>query len=146
MTAVGPESAVVRRTGQPERRTLPAHWPMQGNKKARVTNSVLETSQLILHDGATSRVTAPPDPSLSAGQVSGTMRREPPKCEWTCRMIALTCDFHVFASRVATGFSAVFFSSWYIAQARYMRALFHLFICHYDSVLSKLLSPITTAS
>jgi hypothetical protein len=45
-------------------------------------------------------------------------------------MVALTRDFHVFASRVAARFSAVFFSNWYIAQARYVRALSHLFIYH----------------
>jgi hypothetical protein len=49
----------------------------------------------------------------------------------------LTRDFYVIASRVAARFSAVFFSIWYIAQARDVRALFHLFIRHYDSVLSK---------
>jgi hypothetical protein len=74
--------------------------------------------------------------SLSAGQVSCTARREVPKCEWTRRMVALTRDFEVFASRVTTGFSAVFFSIRYIAQARYVRALFSLLIHHYDSVLS----------
>jgi hypothetical protein len=51
-------------------------------------------------------------------------------------MVALTRDFHVFAPRLAARFSAVFFSIWYIAQARYVRALSHLFICHYDSSLS----------
>jgi len=83
----------------------------------------------------------PPDMALSAGQVSGTTRREPPKCEWTCRMIALTCDFHVSAPRVTTAFSAVFFSICYITQARYVCALFHLFIRHYDSILIQVTSP-----
>jgi hypothetical protein len=46
-------------------------------------------------------------------------------------MAALTRDFHVFASSVKTGFSAVFFSVWYIAQARYVRALFDLLIRHF---------------
>src|SRR6202041_2179562 len=56
VTAAGPESAAVRRTGPPERRTPPALWPIQDNKKARVTNSVLEASQLSLL--ATGRITA----------------------------------------------------------------------------------------
>ena len=60
-------------------------------------------------------------------------------------MVALTRDFHVIASRVAARFSAVFFSIWYIAQARYVGALSHLFIRHYDSFLSKLFLRLTTA-
>jgi hypothetical protein len=47
---------------------------------------------------------------LAVSQVSGTSRRELPKCEWTRRMVALTRDFYVFASRVTTSFSAIFFS------------------------------------
>jgi hypothetical protein len=71
VTAAGPESAAVRRTGLPERRTPPAQWPTQDNKKARVTNSVLEASQLSplatgLHHGL-----VPPDPLLP-GHVNGT--------------------------------------------------------------------------
>ena len=54
-------------------------------------------------------------------------------------MIALTRDFHVFTSRVTTGFSAVFFSVRYVAQARYVRALLALLIRHFGSVLSGLL-------
>jgi hypothetical protein len=51
-------------------------------------------------------------------------------------MVAWTRDFHVFVSRVTTGFSAVFFSSRHIAQARYVRALLGLLIRHFVSVLS----------
>jgi hypothetical protein len=51
-------------------------------------------------------------------------------------MAALTRDLHVFASRVTTGFSAVFFSVRYIAQARYVRALPHHLIRHFGSFLS----------
>jgi len=51
-------------------------------------------------------------------------------------MIALARDFHVFASRVTTRFSAVFFSIRHIAQARYVRALLGLLIRHFGSVLS----------
>ena len=51
-------------------------------------------------------------------------------------MAALTRDLHVFASRVTTGFSAVFFSIRYIAQARYVRALPHHLIRHFGSFLS----------
>jgi hypothetical protein len=52
-------------------------------------------------------------------------------------MVTLTRDFYIAAARVTAHFSAVFFSIWYIAQARDVRALFYLFIRHYDSVLSK---------
>jgi len=38
------EPAVVRWIAPSERRTLPAHWPTQGSKKAKATNSVLESS------------------------------------------------------------------------------------------------------
>src|SRR6202041_3195490 len=131
VTAAGPESAAVRRTGPPERRTPPAAWPIQDNKKARVTNSVLEASQLSLLATAPHHESRPPpDPSLSAGQVSGASPREPPKCERTRRMIALTGDFHIIAARIAAGFSAVFFSVCYIAQARDVRALSHLLVRH----------------
>jgi len=51
-------------------------------------------------------------------------------------MVALTCDFHVFTSRVTTRLSAVFFSIGYIAKTWYVRAFFRLMIRHYDSVLS----------
>jgi hypothetical protein len=51
-------------------------------------------------------------------------------------MVALTRDFHVFASCVATGFSTVFFSIRHIAQARYVRALLGLLTRHLGSVLS----------
>ena len=54
-------------------------------------------------------------------------------------MIALTSDFHIVAARITARFSALFFSVCYIAQARDVRALFHLFICHYDSFLSRYL-------
>jgi hypothetical protein len=45
-------------------------------------------------------------------------------------MIALTGDFHIIAARITAGFSAVFFSVCYIAQARDVRALFHTFVRH----------------
>jgi hypothetical protein len=51
-------------------------------------------------------------------------------------MVALTRDFHVFASRVTTGFSAVLLSIRHIAQARYVCALLGLLIRHFGSVLS----------
>ena len=72
----------------------------------------------------------------SVGEVSSTSIRELPKHERACPMVALTRDFHVFASRVTTGFSAVFFSIWCTTQARYVRALLGLLTRHYDSVLS----------
>lgn len=59
-------------------------------------------------------------------------------------MIALTRDFHVFASRVTTGFSAVFLSISYIAQARYVRALSYLFVRHLILSFSGHLTPIST--
>jgi hypothetical protein len=49
--------------------------------------------------------------------------RELPKRQRACRMVALTRDLHVFASRVTTQLSAVFFSVRYITQARYVRTL-----------------------
>jgi len=45
-------------------------------------------------------------------------------------MIALTGDFQVIAARITARFSAVFFSVCYIAQARDVRALFHIFVRH----------------
>src|SRR5258708_14345436 len=68
--------------------------------------------------------------SLLAGHVSGTSRREVPKYEWTQRMVALTRDFHVFASCIAARLSAVFFSIRHIAKAWYVRALLRLTIRH----------------
>jgi hypothetical protein len=73
---------------------------------------------------------------FSVSQIGGTLRCELPKRERTRQMIALTRDFHVFASRVTTGFSAVLFSFRHIAQARYMRALLSLLIRHFGPVLS----------
>ena len=52
-------------------------------------------------------------------------------------MIALTRDFYVFASRVTTGFSAVFFSIPNIAPARYVCALLAFLICHFGFFLSE---------
>jgi len=52
-------------------------------------------------------------------------------------MLAFTRYFHIFASGVTTGFSAVFFSNWYFAQTRYVCALLGLLIRHYDSILFK---------
>jgi hypothetical protein len=48
-------------------------------------------------------------------------------------MIALTGDFYVFASRVTTRFSTVFFSISHIAKTWYVRALFCLLIRHKKS-------------
>jgi hypothetical protein len=48
-------------------------------------------------------------------------------------MIALTCDFYVFASRVTARFSTVFFSISHIAKTWYVRALFCLLIRHKKS-------------
>lgn len=61
-------------------------------------------------------------------------------------MIALTRDFHVFASGVTTGFTAVLLAIRYIAQARYVCALLGFLICHYDSILIRFMFPIATAS
>ena len=61
------------------------------------------------------------------------MRCEPPKCERTRRMVALTRDFHVFTSRVTTCLSAILFSICYIAEAWDVRTLSSLFSGHHDS-------------
>jgi hypothetical protein len=61
-------------------------------------------------------------------------------------MIALTRDFHVFASLVTTGFSAVLLPIRHIAQARYVRTSLGLLIPHFGSVLSgRLLRSHSTA-
>jgi hypothetical protein len=60
------------------------------------------------------KVRAHPMPSHL--EVPMTLPPHTPKCEWTRRMVALTCDFHVFTSRVTTCLSAVLFSIWYIAE------------------------------
>ena len=52
------------------------------------------------------------------------------KRERTCRVIALTRDLYLIASRVPTGFSAVFLSLCYVAQAGYVCALLALLIGH----------------
>jgi hypothetical protein len=70
--------------------------------------------------------------ALSVDQVSRTARHKRPKRERTRPMVALTRDFHVFASRVTTRLPAVFFSNWYIAKAWYVRAFFRLMISHYQ--------------
>jgi hypothetical protein len=54
-------------------------------------------------------------------------------------MVALTRNFHIVSTGITAGFAAVFFSSGYVAQARYVRAFFSLVICHYDSFPSELL-------
>ncbi len=51
-------------------------------------------------------------------------------------MVALARDFHIVAACVAARISAVLFSSWYIAQTRYVCALSGFLIRHYDFVLS----------
>jgi len=71
--------------------------------------------------------------TFSTGQVSG--RLELPNRERAWQMVALTRDFHVLASGVTTGFSAIFFAIRYIAQARYVCALLGPLSCHYDSYL-----------
>lgn len=70
------------------------------------------------------------EPSFSAGQACGTARRELPKSERTCRMIAMTRDLYLVISSVTTGFSAVFLSIRHIAQTRYVCALLAVLICH----------------
>ena len=47
-------------------------------------------------------------------------------------MVALTRDFHVFASRVTADFSAVFFSIGHITQTWYVRAFVGPLIRHFD--------------
>jgi hypothetical protein len=81
---------------------------------------------------------------FSVGQIGGTLRCELPKRERTRQMIALARDFHVFASRVTTRFSAVLLSIRHIAQARYVRALLGLLICHFGFVLSGFFCDPTT--
>src|SRR5258708_2412735 len=125
------EPAPLPRAAPPARRILPALWLTQGTRKAKAINSVLGISRSILPWRC--RVTClqlRPNLSLSAGQVSGTSRREVPKYEWTQRMVALTRDFHVFASCIAARLSAVFFSIRHIAKAWYVRALLRLTIRH----------------
>jgi hypothetical protein len=75
------------------------------------------------------------NPSSSTGQVSHTKRSRLPDHERACPVIALARDFYVFASRVTTSFSAVLFSIRHIAQARYVRTFFYLFVRHYNSLL-----------
>jgi hypothetical protein len=89
----------------------------------------------------------PPDLALSGGQVARTSRRGLSKCEGTWRMIALTRDFHIVASRVPTRLSAVFVSIRYIAEAWYVGALSGLLSRHYNFVLFRFRqpSPITGA-
>jgi hypothetical protein len=72
----------------------------------------------------------------SVDQVSGDARHKRPNRERTARMVAVTCDFHVVASRVAARVSAVLSSPRYIAQTRYVCTLSSLLIRHYDFVLS----------
>jgi hypothetical protein len=50
-------------------------------------------------------------------------------------MVALTRDFHILASGVPTGFTAIFLAIRNIAQARQVSALLRLSIRHHDSVL-----------
>ena|ERR1700746_3292903 len=78
----------------------------------------------------------------SVGKVTGTSSRKLPQRERTCQMVALTRDFHVFASRVTADFSAVFFSIWYITQTWHMRAFVHPLIRHSIPSLSQFNSPI----
>ena len=78
---------------------------------------------------------------LSAGQVPGASRRELPNRERACPMIALTRNFHVFASCVTTGFTAIFFPIQHITQARYVCALPGRSIRHHDPVLFKVSHP-----
>jgi hypothetical protein len=51
-------------------------------------------------------------------------------------MAALTRDHHVFAARITTGFSAVFFSIRYLAQAWHVGTLPHHLIRHFGSFCS----------
>jgi hypothetical protein len=91
----------------------------------------VNTGRYLLRD--TSGV--PANYRFSAGQISGTSSCKLPKREWTCQMVALTRDFHILASGVPTGFTAIFLAIRYIAQARQVSALLRLSIRHHDSVL-----------
>ena len=71
--------------------------------------------------------------SFSTGQISGTSRFKP-KRERTRQMVAVTRDLHILASRIPTGFTAIFLAIRYIAQARQVCALLRRSIRHYDSV------------
>ena len=77
----------------------------------------------------------------SVGKVTGTSSRKLPQRERTCQMVALTRDFHVFASRVTADFSAVFFSICYITQTCYVRAFVGPLIRHFDSFPFVVTSP-----
>jgi hypothetical protein len=57
-------------------------------------------------------------------------------------MAALTCNFHILASRVTAGLSAVFFSGRYVAETRYVRALLAVLIRHIGSILFRIASLI----
>jgi hypothetical protein len=50
-------------------------------------------------------------------------------------MAALARDFHFLTSRGTAGFSAVLLAIRYIAQTRYVCALFAFLICHFRSFL-----------
>jgi hypothetical protein len=69
-------------------------------------------------------------PSLSIGQLGGTMNQELPDRERTCRMVALTRDFHVFAACITARISAVLLSIGNIAKTWNMRTFFRRLIRH----------------
>jgi len=48
-------------------------------------------------------------------------------------MVALTCDFHVFATGFATRISAVFLPSRYLAKTRYVRTHLGFLLRHVES-------------
>jgi hypothetical protein len=73
----------------------------------------------------------------SDSEVTSTSSRAPPNRERICQMVALTRDFHVFASRVTADFSAVFLSICYVTETWYVRALVHPLIRHFDSFPSR---------
>src|ERR1700674_1214272 len=129
-----PEQVVALRTEAPDQRTLSGQSLAKGNRKEKGTNFVFGTCQFSCGgDGIDGHRHFCHE---SVGRLSGKSRHKLPNRERTCRMVALTCDFHVVASCVAARISAVLFSGWYIAQTRYVCALSSLFVCHYDFVLS----------
>src|ERR1700686_1532896 len=129
-----PEPVVALRTEAPDRRMPPGQSLVKSNRKEKGTNSVLGTYQFSCGgeciDGRRHFC------NESVGRLSGKSRHKLPNRERTCRMVALTRDLDVVASRVAARVSAVLFFAWYIAQTRYVCALSNLLIRHYDFVLS----------
>src|SRR5580704_12366555 len=76
------------------------------------------------------RQRALPQNIVLAGQARCARRRKQLKRERACCVVALACDLYVFTPRFTAGFSAVFFSICYIAQAWYVCALLAFLIRH----------------